>query len=148
MLYVWSPQSNVALNSGISEEIIAEAGMSRARNYVSPDSGVEMSSLSDTQVDIIQRASTITSLPNIHQVHKSNCGRERSATLFDLAVRRQNPSCSQVRARFGRIYSFLQSFVIMRTARLSNSVSARRVYGISKFILCFEPMSIIFNMLI
>jgi hypothetical protein len=39
-LYVCSPQSNVVIKSEILEEIIAEAGISRARNYVSPDSGV------------------------------------------------------------------------------------------------------------
>lgn len=31
------PQTNVALNSEISAEIIAEAGMSRARKYVAPE---------------------------------------------------------------------------------------------------------------
>lgn len=101
-----------------------------------------------SNVDIIQRTSTIVLLPDIHRGNKLICGLGRSASLFEIAVRCQDSFCSQVRARFGRIYFFPNSFVIMRTARLSNSVSARRVYGISTFILRLEPDSMIYEMLI
>jgi hypothetical protein len=105
-----SPQSNVALNSEISEEIITEAGMSRVRNYVAPGSGVvnvmtfrlpRLTLFSEHQQSFFYPIfiKDIYSITDFEEVFPC------SNSLFAVRIL----FGSQVRARFGWISFFLKA---------------------------------------